>query len=615
MQDVCSDLNQMSMFAELSFDSKSWSKVGGKYGIQLLDGIVQIGFLDTRRDLTTVAYFGGFEIGYFVREPDEETCFAHFQFNDLEETSSRVVTVGDAKLYDSNGRILVALHGIKTIMGNPNSSIINVQQFWQPFLAASTVAGLGTEQPEHLDCSDGILRQIIQIAKGKKEKNIFNVTLNCEGPVIVRILEIWMDDASMPNVLQSLTSAKSMVPNAIIELFIASSVPEVTQSNFKVPKSNQDWLRVRVLCLPSAQVVMRKLSFDVIALWQGSANRLWKTAHEALCELADIASPGCLLLYDDGSAKVDPDAVEVSKTWDSNAALCGIPFGEELQLERGLSSCRLRPNMEPLKSRDVLIVLSNVKVSASLQMKLDFIFGNMNCNIECLSNMEDVSHMDARIGSFISINQENPKSFLIMDGAFDTSQYGIDSFMLATKVATMVAGKLEHQDGNLATYWIVSSNTTFDPINVDHCSHTALQRNVMCRFPSLDTKFVDLEEPVDDMDALARLVAFNPSLPRFSIKSGIILTDIILRAPQNDRRLSVGPEDMDMAHSCKLFYDNRMVGKFGNHNDCDFVLFQKFVVLTNNVLNKTFRSSMISLLVQFVPQKKMKLWSGFMQHP
>ena len=124
-----------SIVGILNYDNGSWSKRGGIYGIPLLDGILQLGFLIPVLDAGSVVLAGGFEIGVFARRPTGDTCVVVLEASSPIPDGATMIT-GNAWMYDSNGSLLVYLQGIKRIYAQNISGVQDVFQVWQPLATA-----------------------------------------------------------------------------------------------------------------------------------------------------------------------------------------------------------------------------------------------------------------------------------------------------------------------------------------------------------------------------------------------------------------------------------------------------------------------------------------------
>ena len=80
IDEVKTSADGSSIVATLSFDHETWISKGGIYGVQLLDGILQLSYLNPYIASGNVGYAGGFDLGIFVRKPVENPCIVHFQF-------------------------------------------------------------------------------------------------------------------------------------------------------------------------------------------------------------------------------------------------------------------------------------------------------------------------------------------------------------------------------------------------------------------------------------------------------------------------------------------------------------------------------------------------------
>ena len=136
VDEVRRNLDGSSVVASLHFDHDQWSGRGGVYGVQLLDGILQLCFLNPYVPSGYVMYAGGFDWGLFLRAPVENPCIVHFQFAEDHESYGQTVRHGDALMYNSKGRLLCHLMGINSIMGKRATGVLDAVPVWQPLSMA-----------------------------------------------------------------------------------------------------------------------------------------------------------------------------------------------------------------------------------------------------------------------------------------------------------------------------------------------------------------------------------------------------------------------------------------------------------------------------------------------
>lgn len=541
MQEARIRADRKSIIASLHCDHEEWSKKGGHYPIPMLDGILQLGFLNSGSlDIGCVMYAGGFELGYFARRPKENACIALMEILDPVQDAMFTVT-GNAWLYDMQGNLLVYLEGIRCILGNKKTQVNDILQIWQPVLPEGQ-----DDRAFSMDrCTQDIASLASKILHKKHQMSRCNIST-------LRILEYIEDQSQQSKVLESLLQVNEAdllgVP-LLIELFIATNNVTVAQKRFSVPSKRRKWLKIRVVCLPSAKDMALSLyRFDLILINQTAISQNWHSHKEALLDIAKLGHIECILLHDfelDSSC-----SYYVSRLSD---------LGDKMHSSRVL--CKPLHQDQPY-GRDILIISSNKEASSQFSSILSSRISGYRStwNVEVLE-LEDgdsqEGHMMQELDRFAMANPHNEKHVVILDGMYDTSKYAQDSFIRTAKVANSLGAMLLVQDKK-ACIWICTSGVFSSTVNLNRCSLASLSRSITNELRCWYAKHVDVEDPVANLDALLTLLIFNDGGSRNLIdKKNDIFEYCFVPADiehvcGNDG-FSIQSNDPQMEYRCQLF--------------------------------------------------------------
>ena len=143
IDEIRASADRSSIVATLNYDHQSWSAKGGVFGVQLLDGMLQLCFNNPYVPSGNVAYAGGFDWGIFVRAPVDNPVIVNFQFVEDGGVGDSIVN-GDARMFDANGRLLCHLMGIKSIVGKQMMHVYDAVPVWQPLSLAALASSMLT---------------------------------------------------------------------------------------------------------------------------------------------------------------------------------------------------------------------------------------------------------------------------------------------------------------------------------------------------------------------------------------------------------------------------------------------------------------------------------------
>ena len=540
--------DKSSIVASLEFDHEQWMSRGGIYGVQLLDGILQICFLNPYIPSGHVGYAGGFDLGIFIRKPVENPCFVHFQFVEDNESFGQIVVHGDASLYDSDGLLLCHLIGIKSIIGKHVSGIFDAVPVWQPM-------SLSAASDSRASCLEGERRKaydhpsiIATVFKLMHEKHALLQGDACH----LRVLEFWEDASSVPIVLDALTRVdEADLPssfNFVIEFFVVSYDITLLKKGYHVPRKHRRWLRLRLVSLPSAQKSFDQYNFDVIAAWkQDSTKGRWDDPMDFLHRYGRLGYDGSILLHDFDLGQMWEGYVEEFHDHASDFFACRL-------LKRGLLYAQVDAQSIYMISKDSCIS-SQVQESFEQVSSQNGIQIKVNARSIDKGDQQSIGELAAEVSGDLG-----EKHVVILDGISDVSEYAQDTFTLVARIA--------HQLGETGTecfVWLITSNALTAPINVHRASLLPLVMGLRTTMLNINAKFVDLAGPYD---ALPSLILSKPGPHQFLIDSiGIVHQRIMLPAEiaSPTHPLIVHADDAAMFYKCELVKQNQAT-KAGNYS-------------------------------------------------
>jgi NADPH:quinone reductase-like Zn-dependent oxidoreductase/surfactin synthase thioesterase subunit/acyl carrier protein len=543
-----------SGFAELHFHHEEWSKAKGKYPIQILDGVAQLGFLNPNNS-GGLGYFKGFDICHFVRLPEHDVMYAYIKYRDEISKAGGEVVFGDVFLYDPLGRLVLQIFGLKTASAKQGDEVMSAVFTWQPFVLPLQNQ---TEQAE--SANQALAAAVLEMANSKAEFLRQNrPPSNDYGPTIVRILEYCVDVHEGPRLLQSLLSIESQPSGVIIELILATDNPEVAHKFDSVPKSKRDWLLLRVACLPMAQIKVHSMSFCAVCLWKSAVTSLWSEPEAALAEAVSVSCPGAILLCEIGQA-----ASEYNKSVES--FFMSPVASNKVNVVDNIIQCQIRIGMERLmSSKDHVMVLSSDKLlGKSLQDQLLSKMQTSADNSKCLvpiteEESEGYSEFVASIEKFLMEETVGVvKHVVFLDPALDASRYGSKSFLMVPKLALILQNiqeKVENGTGAKIRLWLVSSNVYNPPINVDHCAILPFPSICWEELPLLQCHLVDVDRSFIDLERVASLILLRPVEKILVVHAERIWRLSCAEGHKKHRTVMVGPDDESLMHNCKLYYD------------------------------------------------------------
>lgn len=553
-QEVRMNYKRSSLVASLEYDHSDWNRKGGVYGIQLLDGILQLGFLNPHADSGVVMYAGGFDLGIFARRPVSNRCLVHVKFTGEKDGEQQVrhgktLISGDALLYDSNGYLLCHLIGIKCILGRKISRTFDSIQVWHP------LTNQDDEMPKFDVSVSSAEREHVQVANNGTNTLASTILglivkkgdLTREKSFYLRILELWEDSAHLPKVFESLVHTEDEIvtsnPRLLVEIFIATHNRDVLQKSFHIPMKQKKWLRVRLVLLPSAKDVLDKLCFDVVAAWYDGKFRdaEWQGPLELIQGIGKFGYEGCVLLHD---FQLDPS--------------CSKYVSQRCEHGGKFFSCRLQKDIilkDDVNGKDVLVLchdestrlqFSTVLLSLTSDYKT-----KLNIRTASLSG-KDNQEISEIVEGFTSNDSNREKHVVSLDGLYDESKYSEETFAQVAKVVHFLGAKKRK-----AFMWVISCNVFSNPIKIDHCSLYAIVNGINTECVSVFAKFVEIgvPNPREALEALAVLFLRNPGPSQFMIdECGHIYQSILLPMEKGciPGRRSVSAKDQDFYYRCEL---------------------------------------------------------------
>ena len=477
-----------SIVGVLSYDNKSWTKRGGMYGIQLLDGMLQLGFLIPALDPGSVVFAGGFEMGVFARRPTEDACVVLLEsFSPIPSGPSMIT--GNAWMYDSNGKLLVYLQGIKSIYAQRISEVLDVFQIWQP------LPTIENKSQQLLIGQSTLASCVFHLLEAKHKFSKYNIAC-------LRLLECSEDNSQPSKIFDSLVHTKDEdLPGIpfLVELFVATHNTKVAETKFHIPLRHRKWLKVRILFLPSAWSILRKFRFDVISAWTNTFQERtvgWNSPRDLLLDAGTLGHMGCLVFHD--------------FMFDQS---CSNYVSQEGDLDAGIFVSRIQtPALfaDQSTARDILILSDNSHPASHLFSLLSSKISSFRSrwSIQVSSLEQSGESLREMLDNFARANPGNGKHVVILDGIFDSSRYAQRSFVRIARAAHIL-GSLMRDVEQEAFMWIVTSEVYSGAINVDHSSLPSLARSITNEFQLLSGKVIDVEDPARSFHTLSSLLVYH----------------------------------------------------------------------------------------------------------
>ena len=565
IDEVRTSADRSSIVATLNFDHGKWSAKGGLYGVQLLDGMLQLCFLNPFVPSGNVSYAGGFDWGLFVRAPVENPCIVHFQFAHDESFGDSIVH-GDALMYDANGRLLCHLMGIKSIIGKQMMKLSDSVPVWQPMSLAARAppSQLDAARADHRlsGCPSSAVARVICDVLRKKHAIV-------QGACHLRVLEVWEDPLSVPSVFAALASVKEgVLPSDfdfLVEVFVATHQDSVIKRGYHIPKKRKGWLKLRLVSLPSGSV-LDNFSFDVMVRIMGADHQdNWTDPADFLRFASRFGYYGSIILH-------DFDACQVSKSWvreefvgacmehaDGVFSSCSLLEGAILGARGGDPS-----------DLEIFVVCRDSDLARRVNAAFEQVALRANCTARVRVSLRSIHHadMDAirQLAGDVSCSRCDERHVIVLDGALDESAYAQDTFVLAARAAEELGSIAT---GSVSFLWLITSNAFVPPINVHRASIHPLITAMINYYPDLRPKYVDLPSTslgtsTRSLESLAALILTRPGPHKYMIDvEGVVHQRLFLPrelacAP---RKVSVAADDPSIFFKLDLVKTKRSTGE------------------------------------------------------
>ena len=526
-----------SFLATMEFDHEQWMNRGGIFGVPLLDGILQLSILNPYIPSGNVGYAGGFELGIFVRKAVQNPCIVHFQFVEDDGRFGQTVLHGDALMYDSNGLLLCHFIGIKSIIGKQITKLCDAIPVWQPISIPMLHRDVFSKDPEldktaSSDDSQDIVATFINLLQRKR-------TIVQGEAIHVRILEYWDDDGSLPPVFESLVNVNEKVLptdfSYLVEVFIATHEEKVLTKGYHIHPKHKQWLRVRLVSLPSGQEALDHFSIDMIAsLGQDAGHALRDDPMELIRVAGRMGCQGSVLLH----------TLDVGNMWDG--------YVEHLfQNRHGFSCCILLSQALLATQPDrkaVYIVSCDNDLSFQIQNSIEQLA--FDAAMEVVVNARSIECTDkpgiCQLAEEVA-REPGEKHVVVLNGIVDQSEYAQDTFTLVARIA--------HQLDVVQTtcfLWVITSHAFAPPIHVHRGSLLPLVTGLQMTLPKIRAKFVDHQGPYE---SLATLILSKRGPQQFMVDmAGIIHQRIMLpiEVELSRHRLQIRADDRERYFKCEL---------------------------------------------------------------
>lgn len=548
VDEVRASHDRLSIVASLEFNHEQWTRRGGIYGVQLLDGILQLGYLYPNVTSGNVMYAGGFELGIFARRPSTNPCIVHFQFREDGTNHGKTVILGDAMMYDSNGRLICHLVQIKSIMGKRVTRTFDAVPVWQPISLPRQTENIHTQCIEDQGRKSSLVTIIFNLLRNK------NALLRGRDCSYLRILEYWEGSPAVPAVFEKLASVdEESLPSDfkyLVEIFIATHNESVLHAGYHIPPKNRRWLKVRLVSLPSCQEVIDLLCFDIIAGWNrgDSSDQPWEETVDFVKNSCKIGCQRTLLIHD----------LKTNHSWDGYVE-------NRCDYEGGFSSCRLlKEALLKVQSRKktVLITSNDSSTSSKLCHALDSLAGDYPAEMMVNATTVDGRYQQEGIPQFVEklgTDEHSERHIVVLDGMRDDSKYAQDTFTLVSRIAHTIGRR---KSTNL---WVITCNSFVPPINVHRGSLLPLVVGINSSFPNIQAKYVDISDQDEIYRELAFLILSNPGPHQYLIDNdGILHHRIIMPYDIGTKpsRIKISSKDPEMCFKCDLITSDQtgMVG-------------------------------------------------------
>lgn len=553
VDEVRRNFDGSSVVASLHFGHDQWSGRGGVYGVQLLDGIFQLCYLNPYMTSGFVVYAGGFDLGLFLRAPVENPCFVHMQFVEDHDSYGQTVRQGDALMYDSKGRVLCHLIGINSIVGKRAPGVLDAVPVWQPLSMAPIAEDrdAGACDP---DRSSAVARIIADVLRRKHD-------LVRGEACYLRVLECWDDCHSVPSVFAALASVDDgVMPEFafLVEVFVGTHDDGVMKRSYVIPQKHKQWLKLRLVSLPSGHMTLDcyNFCFDVVSV---GARGPWKDPMEFLSFASRLGYRGSVILH-------DFDIDQVSKLWEGYVGGCQEHpggFSSGSLLDRALLGALEVDGFD----QSIFIVSKDVNLSRQLCAAFEKVASE--CSARVSVSERSIHFRDAeaihQLAAEVSCVQGGERHVVILDGVVDESEYTSDTFVLSATIARAIGV----ESSATCFLWLVASNAFVPPINVHRASLHPLVGEMAREYNhTLRPKYVDLASPRESPEALASLILSRPGPTKFMIDvDGVVHQRLLLprEVARPPRRVAVRADDPDKFYKLDLVKPNRSTGRQGGY--------------------------------------------------
>ena len=475
IEEIRANASGSSIVATLRYDHQSWSAKGGIFGVQLLDGMLQLCFLNPYVPSGNVMYAGGFDWGLFVRAPVENAVFVHFQFVEDAASFGSDIVHGEAMMYDATGRLLCHLMGIRSIIGKhvTGKDVYESVPAWSPWhtlsLAASTSMAPAVDEPNNvgagsdLDPRSSAIAQTIGDILRKKH------ALMRGQACFLRVMELWDDAQAMPAVLAALVSEAFSVPgfDFLVEVFVGTHDENMIKRTYRIPQKHSSWLKLRLVSLPMQAAV----SFDVLSVMRmgGAGGGHWDDPMDFLRFASEFGHRGSVLLH-------DFDASQTQSSWVEGGYVTGCVHHPVTDGGGGYSSCSLLDEAlvctrgDERRSQNIFIVSRDTDLSRQLGAAFEQLASTSGCSALVSVQERSVHRADEeairQLAADASCSPGDDRHLIILDGMVDESEYAQDTFVLSARVRH----ELVTASSSQVHLWLVTSNAYVHPINIHRSS-------------------------------------------------------------------------------------------------------------------------------------------------
>lgn len=446
-------------------------------------------------------------------------------------------------MYDSQGRLLVSIKGIYSIIGNDTGNTELAEMAWQPLLATENAKCLeelssliainipdeGNEVPtptaaQVTHCPN--LALFVQSMATKKKQAMGKEG----GPCVLRIME-FIQDASITSMVPALACLEGMAElDVIIEVYAATHDASIVNSiSVMVPTEANKWLRTRIACLPLAMTDLKDFAFDVFLFsdWSNSGQKPWATSDDAINFAWGLACPGAILMAQGLVGEKDVEDYETNVNGYADAVKVmndGAIIAARFEADgKGPRVAEEHRRILMIGSDEALAKqMSDCLIAAASPAKLSIHV--LLCGPgHALNDQSTQEDWVAALTPYIADDQEGPflEDMIFLDGLTDESNLAADAYyrLLALACGGHECFGAKKPGFDPVKLWILTTGVFCPPIHVGRASLYGVSRHIEFEMKGIYMRYVDLSG-LECLPELAALIASRPTERTYKISHG-----------------------------------------------------------------------------------------------